>query len=57
MVFIGKYDYDNGAPLDKNLWTIREMIKYDENFASNYYKKLFAANGARIWDSFKYMDS
>ena len=48
MVFIGKYDYDNGAPLDKNLWTIREMIKYDENFASNYYKKLFAANGARI---------
>ena len=48
MVFIGKYDYDNGAPLDKNLWTIREMIKYDEGFASNYYKKLFAANGARI---------
>ena len=20
--FIGIYDYDNGAPLDKNLWTI-----------------------------------
>ncbi len=29
-VFIGKYDYDNGKPLDKNLYTIQEIMKSDE---------------------------
>ena len=35
-VFTGKYDYDNGDPLDKNLWTIQEIIQSDPNFVSNY---------------------
>ena len=40
-VFTEKYDYDNGNFLDKNLWTIQEIIKSDENFVSNYYNKKY----------------
>ena len=48
-VFTGKYDYDNGKPLDKNLWTIQDIIKSDEKFVSNYYNKNFNINDdARI---------
>ena len=47
-VFTGKYDYDNGSPLDKNLWTIKEIIKSDENYVSNYYNKKFSIETAKI---------
>ena len=47
-VFTGKYDYDNGSPLDKNLWTIQDMIQSDENFASNYYNKKYNIDKAKI---------
>jgi hypothetical protein len=45
-VFTGKYDYDNGDPLDKNLWTIQEIIQSDPNFVSNYYNKKFSIDDA-----------
>ena len=47
-VFTGKYDYDNGYPLDKDLWTIQEIIKSDENYVSNYYNKKFNVNDIKI---------
>ena len=47
-VFTGKYDYDNGAPLDKNLWTIQEIMESDPNFASNYYNKKYSINEAHL---------
>ena len=47
-VFTGKYDYDNGAPLDKNLWTIQEIIESDPNFVSNYYNKKYNINYAKL---------
>ena len=47
-VFTGKYDYDNGSPLDKNLWTIRDMILSDENFVGNYYNKKYNIDEAKI---------
>ena len=47
-VFSGKYDFDNGKPLDKNLWTIQQIIKSDENFEKNYNNKKFNLNGATI---------
>ena len=40
-VFTGKYDFDNEKPLDKNLWTIQQFIKSDENFEKNYNNKIF----------------
>ena len=47
-VFTGRYDYDNGKPLDKNLWTIQEIIKSDPNFVSNYYNKKYNVENAYI---------
>ena len=47
-VFTGRFDYDNGAPLDKNLWTIQEMIESDPNFVTNYYNKKYNINEAKI---------
>ena len=47
-VFTGKYDYDNGKPLDKNLWSIEDIINSDENFESNYKKKLYNINNGKI---------
>ena len=40
-VFTGRYDYDNGRPLDKNLWTIQSIMNSDANYVSNYYNKKF----------------
>ena len=45
-VFTGKYDYDNGNSLDKNLWTIQEIIESDPNFVSNYYNKKYSIDDA-----------
>ena len=47
-VFTGKYDYDNGSPLDKDLWTIQEIIRSDPNFVSNYYNKKYSVENALI---------
>ena len=45
-VFIGKYDYDNGKSLDKNLWTVQQLMNSDSSFESNYKNKKFSiANG------------
>ena len=47
-VFTGKYDYDNGSPLDKNMWTIQGIIESDENYVSNYYNKKFSLDDAKM---------
>ena len=47
-VFTGKYDYDNGYPLDKKLWTIKQFIESDPNFESNYYIKKYSIDNAHI---------
>ena len=47
-VFTGKYDYDSGKPLDKNLWSIQDIINSDENFENNYKNKLFNINNGKI---------
>jgi hypothetical protein len=47
-VFTGKYDYDNGSPLDKNLWTIQQIMESDESFVSNYYNKKYNIDDAKI---------
>ena len=36
-VFTGRYDYDKGESLDKNLWTIQKIMESDPTFVSNYY--------------------
>ena len=47
-VFSGRYDFDNGKPLDKNLWTIQQIIKSDPNFEDNYKYKIFDLDDATI---------
>ena len=47
-VFSGIYDYYEGSPLDKNVWTIQEIIKSDPNFVSNYYNKKYNVENASI---------
>ena len=47
-VFTGKYDYDNGSPLDKNLWIIKEIIESDPNFVSNYYNKKYNIDNVNV---------
>ena len=49
-VFTGKYDYDNGAALDKNMRTIQYLISSDSKFESNYNNKKFAiSSSAKIY--------
>ena len=47
-IFTGKYDYDNGKILDKNLWSIEELINSDENFENNYKNKNFNIENGKI---------
>ena len=47
-VFTGKYDYDLGKPLDKNIITVQDLINSDENFEYNYNKKNFTINNGII---------
>ena len=47
-VFTGKYDYDNGKPLDKNMRTIQQLIESDSNFESNYNNKKFNYDNGKI---------
>lgn len=37
-VFTGQYDLNNGKSLDKNMWTIQQLIASDSSFATNYSK-------------------
>ena len=47
-VFTGKYDYDNGKSLDKNMWTIQQLIASDTNFENNYKNKKFSTENGKI---------
>ena len=47
-VFTGKYDYDNGMPLDKKMWTIKQFVESDPNFETNYYNKKYNIDNAHI---------
>ena len=47
-VFTGRYDYNNGSPLDKNLWTIQEIMESDPSFVSNYYNKKYNVDNAEL---------
>ncbi len=35
-VYTGKYDYDNGKPLDEQLHLVKLFMQYDQNFKTNY---------------------
>ena len=47
-VFTGKYDYDSGKSLDKNMWTIQQLMESDSNFESNYKNKKFSLDNGKI---------
>ena len=47
-IFSGKYDYDNGYSLDKNMLTIQEIIKSNLNYEKNYKKKNFTIDNSKI---------
>ena len=47
-VFTGKYDYDLGNIIDKNLWTIQEIIKSDIDFVRKYYNKQYSVYYAKL---------
>ena len=47
-VFSGRYDFDNGKALDKNLWTIQQILKSDPDFEDNYKYKIFDLDDATI---------
>ena len=47
-IAIGKYDYDNGVSLDKNMWTIQQLISSDSNFESNYKNRKFSISKGKI---------
>ena len=47
-VFSGKYDYDNQKTLDKGMWTIKEIMKADKDFAINYNNSKFNLDFGRI---------
>ena len=47
-VFSGKYDFNNKKALDKNMWTIQQIMKSDENFEKNYKNKKFNLDNATI---------
>ena len=47
-VFTGRYDFELGNVLDKNLWTIQDIIKSDLDFVTNYYNKKFNIDNAEV---------
>ena len=47
-VFTGKYDYENGKSLDKNMWSIQQLIASDSSFESNYKNKKFSLDKGKI---------
>ena len=49
-VFTGKYDFDNGKPLDKNIWIIEKIINIDNNFEKNYKNGQFQIPNIHIYN-------
>jgi hypothetical protein len=47
-VFTGQYDFNNGASLDTNMWTIQQIMAADSSFASNYKNGKFDASKGKI---------
>ena len=47
-VFSGKYDYNNGNKLDKNMWTIQQIIKSNPYFEFNYNDRFYSIDDATI---------
>ena len=47
-VFTGKYDYDSGKSLDKNMWSVQQLIASDSNFENNYKNKKFSIDNGKI---------
>ena len=47
-VFTGRYDYDKGESLDKNLWTIQKIMESDPTFVSNYYNGKYNIDDAEL---------
>ena len=47
-VFTGKYDYDLGRGLDKNMWTIQQIMAADSNFETNYKNRKFNLSKGKI---------
>ena len=47
-VFTGKYDYDLGRSLDKNMWTVQQLMASDSTFESNYNNKKFSITKGKI---------
>ena len=47
-VFTGFYDYNQGNILDRNLWTIQEIIKSDSKFVSNFYNRKYNIDNAKL---------
>ena len=47
-IFTGKYDYNNGKELDKNMLTIQQLIESDKNFENNYKNKKFSIDNGKI---------
>ena len=47
-IFSGKYDFDNGKPLDKNMLTIQQLIDSNSNYEKNYLNKKFSIENCKI---------
>ena len=47
-VFTGKYDYDLGRGLDKNMWTIQQIMAADSSFETNYKNRKFNLSKGKI---------
>ena len=47
-IFTGKYDFDNGKPLDKNMLTIQQLIESNTNYEKNYLNKQFSIENCKI---------
>ena len=49
-IFTGRYDFDQGKPLDRNLRHIQKIIESDPGFVTNYYNRIYNINNAKIDD-------
>ena len=47
-VFTGKYDFLLRRSLDKNMWTIEQLIESDPSFEINYAKRIFSIDNGKI---------
>jgi hypothetical protein len=47
-IFTGKFDYDNKKSLDKNLWTVEQLMASDSSFESNYNARKFSFSKGKI---------